>query len=85
MIKKVIIITGGLGFIGSNFVNYLDKKLKNYKLVIIDKKKKYNKSFFKLKNNKIEIIFANTINIKKSFQVIRILKYCFTLVSSLVL
>ncbi len=33
---KTILITGGAGFIGSNFANYLYKKYKNYKLLILD-------------------------------------------------
>jgi UDP-glucose 4-epimerase len=65
VINKVIIITGGLGFIGSNFVNYLDKKLKNYKIVVLDKKKNYEKLDFKLKNNKIDIINSHTTSIEK--------------------
>ena len=40
MNSNQIVITGGLGFIGSNFANYLDNKLKNYKIIIIDKSKK---------------------------------------------
>ena len=39
MSKKQIVITGGFGFIGSNFANYLDKKLKNYQIIIFDKSK----------------------------------------------
>ena len=32
-----ILITGGAGFIGINFVNYWSNKYKNHKLVILDK------------------------------------------------
>ena len=31
-----ILVTGGCGFIGSNFVNYLCKKYKNYKVINLD-------------------------------------------------
>ena len=62
MIKKTIIITGGLGFIGTNLVKKLEKK---YKLIIIDNlctnKKKYcqfSKNNFLIKkdiNKKIKL------------------------------
>ena len=39
MNTKQIAITGGFGFIGSNFKNYLDKKLKNRQIIIFDKSK----------------------------------------------
>jgi UDP-glucose 4-epimerase len=62
--KKQIVITGGLGFIGSNFAKYLDKKLKNYQIIIFDKLKK-NKNFLKFKNNRLILINANTVDIAK--------------------
>ena len=31
-----ILVTGGCGFIGSNFVNYICKKYKNYKIINLD-------------------------------------------------
>ena len=68
MNTKQIVITGGLGFIGSNFANYLDKKLKNYQIIIFDKSKinkKKNEKYLKSKNNKFIIINSNTINIEK--------------------
>ena len=47
MIKNEIVITGGLGFIGSSFAKYLDTKVKNYKIIILNKLKKKKKNFFK--------------------------------------
>jgi len=65
MIQKEIVITGGLGFIGSNFAKYLDNKVKNHKIIIIDKSKKNKKKFkYKSKNNKIIIIICNTLQIE---------------------
>ena len=34
--KKTILITGGAGFIGSNFVRYVYSKYPNYKIIILD-------------------------------------------------
>ena len=36
MDKKTIIVTGGAGFIGSNFIYYMLKKYPNYKIVCLD-------------------------------------------------
>ena len=36
MDKKTIIVTGGAGFIGSNFVYYMLKKYPNYRIICID-------------------------------------------------
>ena len=33
---KTVLVTGGAGFIGSNFVRYLYNKYSNYKIIIID-------------------------------------------------
>ncbi|MDR1498896.1 MAG: GDP-mannose 4,6-dehydratase, partial [Rickettsiales bacterium] len=35
--QKTILVTGGAGFIGSNFVPYFAKKYKNYKVINLDK------------------------------------------------
>lgn len=34
--KKTIMITGGAGFIGSNFVRYIYNKYPNYKIIVLD-------------------------------------------------
>lgn len=34
--KKTILVTGGAGFIGSNFVRYVYKKYPDYKIIILD-------------------------------------------------
>lgn len=34
--KKTILVTGGAGFIGSNFVRHIYKKYPNYKIIILD-------------------------------------------------
>lgn len=36
MSKKRILITGGAGFIGTNFVNYLFEKYRNYHIIVLD-------------------------------------------------
>lgn len=36
MKKKTILVTGGAGFIGSNFVRYIYNKYKDYKIIILD-------------------------------------------------
>lgn len=66
MIKEELVITGGLGFIGRNLVNFLDRKLKNYRFIVYDKSKKNLKLLnLKSSNNKIDIIIANTLDIEK--------------------
>ena len=65
--KKTIVITGGLGFIGSNFAKYLDKKIKKYTIIILDKSKKNKKKIshcLKSKRNTFKLIIANTIDIE---------------------
>ena len=37
MVKMKILVTGGAGFIGSNFISYMLAKYKNYSIVNLDK------------------------------------------------
>ncbi|NLI56677.1 NAD-dependent epimerase/dehydratase family protein, partial [bacterium] len=37
MLKKVFLITGGAGFIGSNFIHYIFKNYPNYNIINLDK------------------------------------------------
>lgn len=36
MDKKTIVVTGGAGFIGSNFVYYMLNKYPNYRIICVD-------------------------------------------------
>ena len=36
MIKKRVLVTGGAGFIGSNFCDYMNKVYPDYELVVVD-------------------------------------------------
>ena len=63
-----ILVTGGAGFIGINFVDYWSKKYKNHKLIILDKityssNEKYLKKLIKLKK-KIVFIRGDICNTK---------------------
>ena len=65
MIKNQIVITGGLGFIGRNFAKYLDRKLNNYTIILLDKSTRNKKKIStKSKKNKIIIVIANTMDIE---------------------
>ena len=64
--KKIIIVTGGAGFVGSNLIDYLLIKTKN-NIISIDN---YSSGFKKnhIKNNRVKYINANT---KDIFQLIQ--------------
>ena len=59
--KKIIIVTGGAGFIGSNLINLLIKKT-NYKIISIDNYYSGTKTNH-LKDNRIKYINGHTKNI----------------------
>ena len=73
MIKNEIVVTGGLGFIGRNFVKKLDKELKDHIIIIYDKYKvNLKKIILNSKKNKIFFVHGNTINIKNKLSKLRI-------------
>ena len=61
--KKIIVITGGAGFVGSNLIKYLLKRT-NYNLISIDN---YFSSSPKnhFKSKRIKYLKGNTKNINK--------------------
>lgn len=73
---KKILITGGSGFIGTNFINYLDAKNK-FKIYNIDKVSSVSipEKFKKINNKKnykfFKLNLANYINLKKCFKKIK--------------
>ena len=70
MSKKKIIVTGGLGFIGSNLVNLLIKK--NYHVIIIDKLT-YASNIKYLKSNRNISIYRIDINNRKNIRFYKII------------
>ncbi len=59
--KKLIIVTGGAGFVGSNLINLLLKKT-NKKILSIDNYSSGSKKNH-IKNKRVRYIFGNTLNI----------------------
>jgi len=72
MKDKNILVTGGLGFIGSHFVELLYKKCKNCKITIIDsyaycvskKTEDYLWDMYKKSSNELDIIYENISDFK---------------------
>jgi len=72
MKDKNILVTGGLGFIGSHFVELLYKKCKNCKITIIDsyaycvseKTEDYLWDMYKKSSNKLDIIYVSISDFK---------------------
>jgi len=61
--KKIIIVTGGAGFVGSNLITYLIKKTK-FKIISIDNYSTGKKTNH-IKNKRIKYINSNTKEISK--------------------
>ena len=79
-----ILITGGLGFIGSNLVNYLIKKNRIKKIIIIDNQSKSDLTYlesickyryfknikdYKANNSRVTVVNACTTNSNFSYQI----------------
>ena len=81
MKKRSILITGGAGFIGSNFIRYILKKHPNYKIINLDKLTYAGnlESLKDIKNNKnYEFIKGDICNAKL---VEKIVKKCDTVIN----
>ncbi len=61
--KRIIVVTGGCGFVGSNLIEYLIKKT-NYIIISIDNYSSGTKKNH-IKNKRVKYIKGNTKNIKK--------------------
>ena len=72
MKNKNILVTGGLGFIGSHFVEFLNEKCENCKVTIIDsyaycvskKTEDYLWDMYKKSSNKLDIIYVSISDFK---------------------
>ena len=62
-LKKIIVVTGGAGFVGSNLINFLIKKT-NYKIISIDNYSSGSKKNH-IKDKRIKYINSHTKNISK--------------------
>ena len=64
--KKIIVVTGGAGFVGSNLIKYLNKKT-NFLILSLDN---YSVGLKKnhVKSNKVKYLKADTRNIEKTLK-----------------
>ena len=64
--KKLIVVTGGAGFVGSNLIKYLLRKT-NFDIISIDNYST-GKKINHIKNNRVKYINSHTKNISKSLE-----------------
>ena len=64
--KKIIVITGGAGFVGSNLIKFLVKKT-NFKIISIDNYSSGTKKNH-IVNSKVKYLKSNTKNISKTLK-----------------
>ena len=64
--KKIIVVTGGAGFIGSNLINYLVKKT-NFKIISIDNYSTGRKENH-IKSNRVKYFRSENSNIFKTLK-----------------
>ena len=64
LMKNIIVVTGGAGFVGSNLIELILKKTK-FKIISIDN---YSSGYQKnhIKNNRVKYIKSNTRNVSKT-------------------
>ena len=64
--KKLIVVTGGAGFVGSNLIKYLLRKT-NFDIISLDNYST-GKKINHIKNNRVKYINSHTKNISKSLE-----------------
>ena len=64
--KKIIVVTGGAGFIGSNLINYLVKKT-NFKIISIDNYSTGRKENH-IKSSRVRYLRSENSNISKTLK-----------------
>ena len=65
--KKIIVVTGGAGFIGSNLISLLVKKT-NFKIISLDNYSSGNKKNH-IKNKRVNYFRCNTKNISRKLEI----------------